>query len=135
MNSLLLKWLVLLSVNNVTAPYTSVLQAAELVYARYRVILIGLDVSSAGGRRVLLYPRGRKIRSTDVGLVIAKSLEQAEKVSQFGQRQSFLSCSRKHPKGDDDLLDEVCSSAVKLFPDWNLWHSTRQQNARWNALS
>jgi hypothetical protein len=64
-----------------------VVQACELVYRRDNVILFGLDIAhdeeGEMEREVLLYPKGRIIHSTDVGLGIAKNLETAERVSRF----------------------------------------------------
>ncbi|KAJ7570308.1 hypothetical protein O6H91_01G114300 [Diphasiastrum complanatum] len=59
-------------------------QAAEILYVKFQVLLFGLDSTMDDmSRGVLLYPRGRKICSSDVGLVIAKDLCTAEKVSKF----------------------------------------------------
>ena len=46
-----------------------------------------MDNDADAGREVLLYPNGRRIHKTDVGLVIAKNLETAELVSKFGRSQ------------------------------------------------
>jgi hypothetical protein len=65
----------------------SSLQVCELVYRRNRVILFGLDIGHEEdgeiAREVLLYPKGRIIHATDVGLGIAKDLDTAEEVSNF----------------------------------------------------
>ncbi|KAJ7570310.1 hypothetical protein O6H91_01G114400 [Diphasiastrum complanatum] len=59
-------------------------QAAEILYVKFHVLLFGLDSTMDDmSRGVLLYPRGHKICSSDVGLVIAKDLCTAEKVSKF----------------------------------------------------
>ncbi|KAH8975770.1 hypothetical protein BDL97_01G177000 [Sphagnum fallax] len=62
-------------------------QVCELVYRRNRVILFGLDIGHEEdgeiAREVLLYPKGRIIHATDVGLGIAKDLDTAEEVSNF----------------------------------------------------
>eukprot|EP00249_Psilotum_nudum_P022094 c28369_g1_i3 orf=497-4030(-) len=61
-------------------------EAAEIVYLKFNIILFGLDVLLEGesSRQVAIYPKQRVIQHTDVGLVIAKDLNAAEKVTKFG---------------------------------------------------
>jgi len=66
-------------------------QAAELIFRKFNVILFGLDIAVGDHgedhgdvfREVLLYPKGRFLRSSDVGLVIAKDLQTAEQISKL----------------------------------------------------
>jgi potassium large conductance calcium-activated channel subfamily M alpha protein 1 len=62
-----------------------------LIYRKFNIILFGLDIPREEHeddhdevfRDVLLYPRGRIITSSDVGLVIAKNLQAAEQISKL----------------------------------------------------
>ncbi|XP_024382523.1 uncharacterized protein [Physcomitrium patens] len=62
-------------------------QAAELVYRKFSVILFGIDVRHEEDgeefRDVVLYPRGRVLRPSDVGLVLSPDLKTAEKISKL----------------------------------------------------
>lgn len=78
------------------------------------------------GREVLLYPNGRRIRKTDVGLVIAKNLETAELVSKFGrshhppcqgyQKYYCPPClhTRLFPKMKSQEVDDTLLQEMKL---------------------
>ena len=62
-----------------------------MVYRKFNVILFGLDIAREEHgddhdevfRDVLLYPKGRELTSSDVGLVIAKNLQAAEEISKI----------------------------------------------------
>lgn len=94
-------------------------EVAEVVYRKHRVILFGLDILMEDmSRDVVLYPKGRQISSSDVGLVIAEDLWAAEEVSKFGKEVPFLcwmqkfstcrSFDRKFDQIQDrELLEEV----------------------------
>lgn len=94
-------------------------EVAEVIYRKHQVILFGLDILKEDmSRDIVLYPRGRQISSSDVGLVIAEDLWAAEEVSKFGRQVSFLcsmqklsSCRSSNGKfdqiQDSELLEEV----------------------------
>ncbi|EFJ25888.1 hypothetical protein SELMODRAFT_441904 [Selaginella moellendorffii] len=66
-------------------------EAVEIVYMSYNVILIGLDVVLLNKTRaVKLYPRGRLVTPSDIGLVIAKDLETAEAVSKHSKSKRSI---------------------------------------------
>lgn len=66
-----------------------------MIYRKYNIILFGLDIAREEHgenhgqdhdevfRDVLLYPKGRVITSSDVGLVITKNLQTAEQISKL----------------------------------------------------
>lgn len=71
-------------------------EVAEVVYRKHQVILFGLDILMEDmSRDVVLYPRGRQISSSDVGLVIAEDLWAAEKVSKIDREVPFLHWKQK----------------------------------------
>lgn len=99
-------------------------EVAEVIYRKHQVILFGLDILKEDmSRDIVLYPRGRQISSSDVGLVIAEDLWAAEEVSKFGRQVSFLcsmqklsSCRSSNGKfdqiQDSELLEEVKKSRL-----------------------
>lgn len=111
-------------------PYFNIFtcQGEEIVYQRTGVILFGLDIVSKvpPGREVVLFPRGRMIRQTDVGMAIAKNLEAAERVSKFAQskrkacrhmRSGCTTCLNHSKLTDQDLLMLVKSKRYNLNED------------------
>lgn len=68
---------------NALLPFT---QAAEIVYLEFEIILFGLDIltEDEDTREVVLFPKKYKLKSSDIGLVIAEDISIAEKVSKYG---------------------------------------------------
>ncbi|XP_024516267.1 calcium-activated potassium channel subunit alpha-1-like isoform X2 [Selaginella moellendorffii] len=85
-------------------------EAAEIVYLKYHAVLIGLDIILENKLRVVrLYPRGRRIKPSDLGLVIAKDLEMAERISEYGKARRRSSGKFKHEE-DHGILRSVKGS-------------------------
>eukprot|EP01018_Ginkgo_biloba_P025839 Gb_05212 [translate_table: standard] len=96
-------------------------EVAEVIYRKLHVILFGLDIMLENmSREVVLYPKGRQISSSDVGLVIAEDLSAAEEVSKFGRQvpcfcwkkicklfSGGISNKKTGQKQDSELLEEV----------------------------
>ncbi|BFI29276.1 protein MpBK1 [Marchantia polymorpha subsp. ruderalis] len=100
-------------------------EAAELLYERTGVILFALDVliKASASREVVLFPKGRVLQSTDVGMAIAKNLEAAERVSKFAKRRKkacrhmasgCASCMTQSQLSDQDLLNLIKSKRYTL---------------------
>ncbi|KAL3677579.1 hypothetical protein R1sor_027527 [Riccia sorocarpa] len=106
-------------------------EAAEIIYERMGVILFGLDIVSKEppGREVVLFPKGHVIRQRDVGLAIAKNLEDAESVSKFGKnnklcqkikRSPCTSCLNHSNLSDQDFVNLVKSKRFNLTQYTNI---------------
>ncbi|MCO5551651.1 hypothetical protein L7F22_005155 [Adiantum nelumboides] len=67
-------------------------EAAEFVYRKFEIILFGLDIATEDQdtREVVLFPKRRILKLSDVGLVIAEDVAIAQRISTYGTK-SLLS--------------------------------------------
>ncbi|XP_059069551.1 uncharacterized protein LOC131075863 isoform X2 [Cryptomeria japonica] len=66
-------------------------ETTEVVCNKLHFILFGIDILMDDTREVVMYPKGHRILSLNIGLVIDEDLWAAEEVSKFGH-QATLFC-------------------------------------------